>query len=311
MDQTFKHILVLLQHDTDSSGVLSRAAALATLHQSRITVFKSYYKALDKAAANDAGSRDDLALFLHQQQQQICRQLNQITQQPIKLNIILSWRESEKQAVKHLIEQQDISLILSLQSTKRGIIPLLTPGLEHYLIAECELPVWLVKPGNTDTELNILACLDVDSEDLSNNQLNDAILDIGYALTQHQPQQLHVINCYCSDNYSMSLPYNDDNGFVPLPDIAAQHSDKLQPYLRQHQLPASRLHLADGLPDDEIPSTVRQLHSQLAIIGNNHLHQARTALLGDTAHYLAAHTPCDVLVVKPPSMAAITLPTEA
>jgi universal stress protein E len=97
----------------------------------------------------------------------------------------------------------------------------------------------------------------------------------------------------------MSLPYNDSSGFAPLPDIAQQHSDKLKSYIRLHQLAPDCVHLNEGLPDDEIPKTVEALHSQLAIIGNNHMHDISSALLGDTAHYLSEHMPCDVLVVKP------------
>ena len=303
MKQAFNHLLVIQQQGVDDSEALSRALQLALQHNSRITVFKSFYQHLQKRPYDNPQADDDLAVFVRQQQQAICAQIDAQTAQRIDLDLIISWREAEKPAIARLLQHSDISMVITLQRKPQRLLGLLPLGLEHYLISDCPLPVWLVKPATAEQEMTILACLDVDSELPGNSLINTAILELGQQLATTAADQLHVINCYCNDNYSMSLPYDERQGFIPLPDIAAQHQQKLQPYLSQHRLPAHCLHLSEGLPDDEIPRAATSLHSQLAIIGNNHMHSFGSAILGDTAHYLTEHTPCDVLVVKPSPLA--------
>lgn len=304
MNSAFNHLLVVLPHHSENNLALSRAIMLAEQHQSKITVFTSFYKQLQSTHYDSGAAEDDLAEFVKQQQQHIRQLVIDLTTSDIEPEIVISWRENEKRAIARLIQQSDISMIINQQQSRRGLLSLFSTGLEHYLISDCELPVWQVKPGTDGAEMNILACLDVDNQpgDLT---LNHAILDIGNELSCHAAQELHIINCYCSENFSMSLPYSDSSGFAPLPDIAQQHSDKLQSYILRHKLPPHCVHLNEGLPDDEIPGTVQRLHSRLAIIGNSHMHEISSALLGDTAHYLSEHMPCDVLVVKPLTTAAV------
>jgi|GEM_PF-1362938 nucleotide-binding universal stress UspA family protein len=303
MNSIFNHLLVIQPDNCNDNVALNRAIALAEQHQSKVTVFKSFYKQLHSAHYDTSVADDDLTTFVQQQQQDIWQQVSRLTGSDIKPDIVISWRENEKRAIARLIAQSNISMVINQQQSRRSLLSLFSTGLEHYLISDCELPVWLVKAGTNATEMNILACLDVDNQprDIT---LNNAILDIGNALSCYSEHELHVINCYCSDNFTMSLPYNESSGFVPLPDVAQQHQHKLQSYIHSHQLPPHCVHLNEGLPDDEIPRTVTELHSQLAIIGNSHMHDISSALLGDTAHYLSEHTPCDVLVVKPPHVGA-------
>ncbi|MEH8015732.1 universal stress protein [Rheinheimera muenzenbergensis] len=299
MKQAFKHLLVIQQDAPDDVQALSRAILLAKQHNSQLTVFKSFYRQLHSRHFDKQQADDDLALFVKQQQHSICQQIRSLTKEDIEFDIIISWREAEKPALARLLSHSNISMVIKLQQRQRGLLSALPVGLEHYLISDCHLPVWLVKPGYAEQEMNILACLNIDHVADDHQLINEAILDIGTELVGNVSDQLHIINCYCNDNYSMSLPYNQQQGFLPLPDIAAEHQQKLMPYLQQHQLPATCLHLSEGLPDDEIPRTATELHSQLAIIGNSHMSNMLSAVLGDTAHYLCQHTPCDVLIVKP------------
>jgi universal stress protein E len=309
MIRAFQHLLVVQQHHQQDAIALQRAIMLAEQHHSKITVVKSFYKALPNDVAGRLDTEQAEQAFIDQQKRIIQQQVDKLSTHNLALNIIISWRENAQRALEHLTQHTDITMIIKLQQQRHGILSLLPDWLEHYLIADCELPVWLVKASAAATEMHILACLDIDSELSTNAVLNDAILAIGHQLTRVQAEQLQVINCYCNDDLSMSMPYNNELGFTPLADAVRQHTEKLQPYLTQHHVRPEQLHLSEGLVDDEIPKAVQLLHTDLAIIGNNNMHRLSSALLGDTAHYLTAHTPCDVLIVKPHGAEQLLLAT--
>lgn len=291
MKHTFRHLLVVLQNQADDEQVLTRAISLAKQHQSKLTLFCSWYK---------KQPQPDLAQQAAHYRRQLLKQISEarLPAERGASKIIIDWQQPARQAIDQLLQQQSISLIIKQQQPKRSMLSWLIPDIEHYLISSCELPVWLVKPSTAATELSILACLDVDGSARQQHQLNDTILSIGEQLVQQHSKQLHVLNCYQADDYSMSLPYDSNHGFAPLPDIQQQHTAKLSPYLTAHQLAADTVHLSEGLPDDEIPKAVQNYQCQLAIIGNSHLNSISSMLFGDTAHYLSRHTPCDVLIIK-------------
>lgn len=299
MKSILQHLLVIQQHSSTDLLALSRAINLAKQHQSKVTIFKSFYRKLPHDKFYQVISQTQLTEFLHQQQQWIQHQVSKLNPGSITIDIVFSWLENEKVAIRRLCQARNITLIIKQQQNRLSWLPSLSPWLEHYLINDIELPVWLVKPGVGDGEKNILACLNLDHQHTSDTAMNHEILNIGSQLSPQDNTPLHVLNCYCPDDISMSCPYDQKQGFQPLSNVAQQHNDMLLSYLQRHHLPVEQLHIHEGLPDDVIPEAALELHSKLAIIGNYHLHDFSSLLLGNTAHYLTQHTPCDVLIVKP------------
>lgn len=290
MKQVFTHLLVVLQNQADDEQVLARTFQLAQQHQSKVTLFCSLYKKRQQT---------NIAAAAEHYKQLLLAQIRAANPSAIHPDILINWQQPPQQAIDKLLQQQDISLIIKQQQHQRSLLSWLVPDLQHYLISSCELPVWLVKQATAASDLSILACLDVDGSEQQQQALNNAILTIGEQIVAQKNQQLHVLNCYQAEDYSMSLPYDSGNGFKPLPNVQQQHSSRLEPLMAKHQLPAELVHLSEGLPDNEVPKAVANYQCQLAIIGNSHPGDFSSVLFGDTAHYLSRHTPCDVLVVKP------------
>lgn len=289
MKQVFQHLLVVLQNQPDDALVLSRALNLAQQYQSKVTLFCSMYQSRSLVNISELSA---------QYRQQLLQQItadNMLIQSPV---IDICWQQPARQKIEQLLADTDVSLIIKRLQPKRSLLSWLVPDLEHYFISDCTLPVWLVKLACANNELNILACLDLDDSSAQQHSLNNSILSIGEQIVQQDSQHLHVLNCYQADDYSISLPYDNNNGFAPLPDIQQQHADKLIPYIEAHRLTADIIHLSEGMPDDEVPKAVQNYQCQLAIIGNSQPHSFSSVLFGDTAHYLTQHMPCDVLIVK-------------
>lgn len=288
MKQVFQHLLVILDNQADESLVLRRALNLAQQYQSKVSLFCSMYHSRSVANISEQAAQ-------YQQKLQQLVQDKSLAQCPA---IEICWQQPARKKIEQLLADNDVSLIIKHLQPKRSLLSWLVPDLEHYFISDCTLPVWLVKQDCADTELSILACLDLEQSTAQQHNLNHDILSIGEQIVQQNNQQLHVLNCYQADDYSMSLPYNSKHGFAPLPDVQQQHAAKLTPYIEAHHLQADVIHLSEGLPDNEVPKAVESFQCQLAIIGNSHQHDLSSVMFGDTAHYLSRHTPCDVLIVK-------------
>lgn len=295
MNNTFNHLLVIEDIHSTAHYALDRAIAFAKKKHSAITVFKSYYQQMHKMGTE---SSDDMADFVMQQQREICQHISTLTDQDVSLNIVISWLEPVKYAVRRLIEQSNISLVLKAQS-KRHMFDLINGNLDHFLINDLEVPVWLVKPQSQQQELNVLACLDLDQDNAAHQMVNDKILQTSQQLSPALQSKLHVVNCCGGESVSVRIQYDKVTGFKQALSPQQEHQAKLEPYLTRNHLDSDCGHIRVGLPDDEIPAAVHSFQAQLAIIGNQHLHSKVARFWGNTTHYLVRHIPCDVLVVKP------------
>ena len=302
MKNTFNHLLVIEDIHCSEHQALARAVAFAEKKHSAITVFKSYYKQMHTIGTE---LPDDMADFVMQQQQEICQHISALTDQDVSLNIVISWLEPVKYAVRRLIEQSNISLVLKAHS-KRHVFDLFNGNLDHFLMNDLEVPVWLVKPQSQQPELNVLACLDLDQADAAHQALNDKILQTGQQLVPALQSSLQVVNCCGGESVSVRIDYDADTGFKQVVSPEQQNREKLLPYLKKNHLSLDCSQVRVGLPDDEIPRAVEEFQAHLTIIGNQHLRSKLSLLWLNTAHYLARHIPCDVLVVKLPGIQART-----
>jgi nucleotide-binding universal stress UspA family protein len=288
---------------TDNDFSLERAVQLADKYHGKVTVFKSYYKRLDHVNES-TGIPDDLALFITEQQRIICEKVNKLTQNDLSLNIVISWKEPPEISIGHLIMQQDISLIIKSPCKKRLFIDYFSSTIDRFLIRDCDLPVWLVKSGYFSTELNILACLDVEDESENNQHLNHNILEASEQILPLLQSELHLIDCYCGESVAMDINYDHDSGFKVEVSEQQKHSQKMTHYINQHALNNDHVHINIGLPDHEILRTVNQIEARLTIIGNNKGDGILSRTFGDTTQLLTDNLPCDVLVIKEQQMSA-------
>jgi universal stress protein E len=210
----FRHLLVILNKDLNSDIALDRAITFAEKHDAKITIFKSFYKMLNKVNSGQSNAiPDDLSIFVRDQQRLISKQYNLLTDQDLTLNIVISWQDPASIAISHLLKDSKVDLIFKSPKTKRHIKELFSTGLDHFLIRDCNTPVWMVKPRFWDEKIEVLTCLDVDDESDSNSDLNYHILETGESIAALYDAELHIVDCYFGERVSMSFDYNQKTGF--------------------------------------------------------------------------------------------------
>ena len=133
----FRHLLVILNKDLNSDIALDRAITFAEKHKAKITIFKSFYKVLNKVNSGQSSEiSDDLSIFVRDQQRLISKQYNQLTEQDLALNIIISWQDPASIAISHLLKDSEVDLIFKSPKTKRDIKEFFSTGLDHFLIRD-------------------------------------------------------------------------------------------------------------------------------------------------------------------------------
>ncbi|MDP5031456.1 MAG: universal stress protein [Paraglaciecola sp.] len=217
----------------------------------------------------------------------------------IEVSYLFTHQHFHPEEFEQTIKQHQIDLVLKLSSGMHFFDGVFGSRLDHYFIADCSVPVWIVKSRVWDTDIEVLACLDVDDRSEINHKLNVDILKLSECMAHHLKGQLHVIDCFWGEVASMSFELDKSGRFKRTASILTHHQALLEGYVEQYALAQQSLHIVEGTPDFAIPDTAAHLNAELVVIGNNADHGILDRLFGDTAANLVNTIDCDVLVVKP------------
>ncbi|EIW88151.1 UspA domain-containing protein [Alishewanella agri BL06] len=292
MQPMFHHILIILRQTAEDQYTLQKAQRLAACQPCHFSIFIANPVKLPRPDPQLVGS------LTKQQLSELSAVTSDYLISENKGNAEIHW-------LRNYLNESDISLVITAPLSGSGLLPGLYDKLCHFLINDCELPVWLVKTPLPLTEDSILACLDIEDASLRNQHLNEVILQVAAELANALGEPLHLLNCFQDELMTMDLSYDTAHGFKKHPDELGNHQRLLQSYLLQGNVVSPcQIHIKEGCPDNEVPLVAAQLQAGLTLIGNNHCHSRLSAVLGNTAHYLCQQTPTDMLVLKPGTVIA-------
>lgn len=287
----FKHALIVIEDNHQEWAALKRAAACLGKALSSITIYRQSLLVNAKNAESWSSWQDaEIASFY--------AVLAEFSLQP-KLDCIFSATRLTPQEFDKSLELSQAEVVFRLESEQRFLTSLFGSSLDHYLVADCAVPVWIVKSRLWDDNIEVLACLDVDDESEVNHKLNVDILQKSELLAKQLQGQLHVIDCFWGEVCSMSFEVDNSGRFKRFASVQTQHQSLIQAYIGEYALAEQSLHIVAGTPDFAIPDTAARLNAELVVIGNNADQGIMDRLFGDTAVNLVNNVDCDILVIKP------------
>lgn len=176
--------------------------------------------------------------------------------------------------------------------------------LDWELIRSCPQPLLLVggwkgkrRKKKAKSENDVIATVDLRSEDTKHRKLNFQVLDAASRFAQIRGGRLH---CVAVVEYSEVLSDLEmiDPRKVRKEAVAAS-SDFLAALLEPYDIAKTRIHRPAGKVGHMVAATVRKTGAGLVVVGSAARRGLGAALLGNSAEKILERSPCDVLVVHP------------
>jgi universal stress protein E len=175
------------------------------------------------------------------------------------------------------------------------------------LIRICPAPLLLVKDGEWAERPRLLAAVDPSHRDDRHARLDHAILDLATELEAALGGEAWVAHCILSmaalESTAALSMMPEALGSSPedyAGDLLHQMRGAVLRLLEGRPIPPSRLRLAEGRPEKELPRLVRDLEADLLVAGGISRSRLEQVFIGGTAERMLERVPCDLLVVKPP-----------
>jgi universal stress protein E len=170
------------------------------------------------------------------------------------------------------------------------------------LLRLCPCPVWILKPeihGKCD---QVLAAIDLESDDKVHIDLNRNILELAYSIAQRDHAQLHVVAAW---QIWMEDSIRRQAGNDAVDSIRRDHEAKVHraldellqtPFADAHDI---RIHLRHGTPASMIRSVADEIEADLLVMGTVCRTGVAGFLIGNTAETVIGDATCSMLALKP------------
>ncbi|WP_323161439.1 universal stress protein [Pseudomonas fluorescens] len=272
------------------AGALARASG-ATLH------IVALVKTLDILWLLDEGSRKQVReSYLQNQRDWLKSQAEKLSGRGVAVTCEVAWADDIKQEISdHVTELNPDLLIKEVQHESLLKRAFFTP-LDWYLLRQCQVPVYLLGGAAHALPCKVVAAVDVSTNGLENNRLNERIIQQATALAIQCDAELHLLYAYdVSQEYLAEL--GDGLKIAELTKGLRREFEKTYlDWASQHGVPADRRHFAVGHPVAALSEFTDEHQVDVIVMGRVQFH-GLDKLLGSTTEHILYQVPCNVLAV--------------
>ncbi|MCX4216626.1 MULTISPECIES: universal stress protein [Pseudomonas] len=272
------------------AGALARASG-ATLH------IVALVKTLDILWLLDEGSRKQVReSYLQNQRDWLKSQAEKLSGRGVAVTCEVAWADDIKQEISdHVTELNPDLLIKEVQHESLLKRAFFTP-LDWYLLRQCQVPVYLLGGAAHALPRKVVAAVDVSTNGLENNRLNERIIQQATALAIQCDAELHLLYAYdVSQEYLAEL--GDGLKIAELTKGLRREFEKTYlDWASQHGVPADRRHFVVGHPVAALSEFTDEHQVDVIVMGRVQFH-GLDKLLGSTTEHILYQVPCNVLAV--------------
>lgn len=297
----FKKILVFAGTEQPKTAV-SRAIELALENEARLTLM-DVVKPLPKAIGmiTDVATPVELQKLVAEDRRRILLEMAaEYSDTGVPIDAVVAVGHPATEITRQVINQQYDLVVKTADGFSAA--GRLFGSVAKSLLRLCPCPIWLLKPQVHGEFDQVLAAIDVESDDKTHDALNRKILELAYSIAQRDNAQLHVVaawQLWMED--AMRRHAGDDAVDLIRKDHEAKIHLVLDDILQAPFADASdiKVHLRNGPPASVIRSVADEVEADLMVMGTVCRTGVAGFLIGNTAETIIAGLTCSLLALKP------------
>lgn len=279
------------------SPAVVRAAALAIKLDAVVLLCSFEYERALEHAANHSF---DLPAYLHARRQRLEEFAETLRKDGATVETELVWGEPVTEQILREVLRQAPALVVKDAAAETTLTRTFFSALDWRLLAQCPVPLMLVRPGARGLPQKVLAAVDPLDEHGKPHELNGEILKTALSLSVQCGASLDVVNAYDLFPLAGAAEYA---GWIPdlalYDELRKMHAEALYKLGRQYSIPHAHLHVLSGEASRAITDFASQRQVDLVVMGSIYRTGLKHFLIGSTAEGVFDRVSCDVLVLKP------------
>ncbi len=295
----YQHILAVVEMERDTQPALSRAQEISDKTGATITamlvVYDLSYDMTTMLSPDEREAMKDAVTKEHASW--LSEHLRQLGFSHI--DIVVQWNNRAFEAVIHHVIDNDIDLVVKATKRHDDLASVIFTPTDWHLLRKCPSPVLLVKEHDWPEGGQIIAAVNVGSEDDEHNLLNDKLTVIANDYAKLLNGNVNLVNSYPSTplNIAIEVPEFDPDAYNN--SVKHHHQAEMAGHAKKYGITTANTYVKEGLPEKVIPMIAKDIDAELVIIGTVGRVGLSAALIGNTAEHVIDELDCDVLAVKP------------
>ncbi|TMM46424.1 universal stress protein UspE [Colwellia ponticola] len=313
----YQNILVVIDPTTNEQKAFKRAIDLASRIQTavpdmsvNITAFFSIFDfSYEMTTILSSGERDNMRQMVIDEKQQWLDdvisvnslQVNNTSANMSQISITseVVWHNRPYEAIINKIINDKYGLVIKGTHQHDKFKSVVFTPTDWHLLRKCPCPVLLVKEHDWPEQGNILAALNVGSDEAEHLSLNDKITKQAKNIAWLTNANVHLVNSYPGTpvNIAIEIPEFDASEYNSA--MQAHHKEAMNKHAENFDIALSNTHVEEGLPEAVIEAVASKIDAELVILGTIGRTGISAALIGNTAEHVIDQLNCDVLALKP------------
>ena len=300
--ETYQNILVVVDPTTEEQKALSRAIELADKTQGKITAFLSIFDfSYEMTTMLSSDERESMRqTVINDRMLWIDERIKALDAGDKGIEIKVVWHNRPFEAVIDHVIQYDYDIVIKGTHEHDKLKSVIFTPTDWHLLRKCPCPLLLVKEHSWPANGNILAAINVGSDEQEHQSLNTVITDEAKHLATLIKANVHLVNSFPGTpvNIAIEIPEFDASQYNDT--MLNHHHQSMLEHAQKYDIAADNTHVKEGLPEDVIDNLSQELDAELVILGTIGRTGLSAALIGNTAEHVIDRLNCDVLALKPP-----------
>lgn len=277
-------LLVLTDSDDSQTLALEKASEIADVFAAKITVVE--FVATDDSRATGAG--------LEAQERSLNERVKRIFPSDCQYETEVIVTDEIPLALKRICRDRSVDLVVKTGHRSEKLF--YTP-LDWHLIRDLHCPVLISSEKKWRSKSVILATLDVEKDEATQNKLNEDVLKWASLWAKQTGNSLKT--CYTVPVARVLEDMDIVTADSAIVRKGPEAKKKVQALLDAADLSDSEIHVSAGNPEKEISSFANKSKADLVVLGSVGRKGVPGLLLGNTAEKVLRHLYTDVLILRP------------
>jgi universal stress protein E len=299
--EKYQKILAIVDPTTEDQKALNRAVELARKTGASITAFLTIYDfSYEMTTMLSSDEREAMRQsVINDRTQWLMLLIDDIDHGTVNIDCNVIWHNRPFEQIIEQVLSNGYDIVIKGTHQHDKLKSVIFTPTDWHILRKCPCPVLLVKEHLWPENGNIVAALNIGSDEEEHKSLNDKITAEAKQLAKVMTANVHLVNSFPGTPVNIAIEIPEFNASEYNDSMQRHHKSAMSDHGKAFNIAVENTHIKEGLPEDVIQSVANKLDAELVILGTIGRTGLSAALIGNTAEHVIDRLNCDVLALKP------------
>lgn len=297
----YQNILTVIDPTTEDQKALKRSIELANYTKATITAFLTIFDfSYEMTTMLSSDERESMRkTVINDRLLWIDKIVKELNPQDLTINIKVVWQNRPFEAIINEVLQHNHDIVIKGTHEHDKLKSVIFTPTDWHILRKCPCPVLLVKDHLWPEQGNILAAINVGSDEDEHVSLNNKITKHANYLAETINANVHLVNSYPGTPINIAIEIPEFNANEYNETMLKHHETAMSAHCESYNIAKENTYIEEGLPEDVIEDVANRIDAELVILGTIGRTGLSATLIGNTAEHVLDRLNCDVLALKP------------